>query len=45
MEKRGKFTQCWVDGETVTLLSDLLIGKAPLEDFSPDSLGRTACER
>ncbi len=45
VEKRGKFTQCWVDGETVTLLADLLTGKVPIEGFSQASLPRVAGER
>ncbi len=27
VQKKGKFTQCWVDGETVARLEDLLAGR------------------
>jgi DNA-binding transcriptional ArsR family regulator len=29
--KKGKYTECWVDGETVTLLADLLTGRTNIE--------------
>jgi ArsR family transcriptional regulator, arsenate/arsenite/antimonite-responsive transcriptional repressor len=45
VEKRGKFTRCRVDGETVTLLANLLTGKVPIEGFSRESLPRAAGER
>jgi len=35
VEKRGKYTECWVDGEAVRLLADLLIGRV---------LGPNLCE-
>jgi len=34
VEKRGKYTECWVDGDTVQLLSDLLVGRVAVEDVS-----------
>ena len=36
VQKKGKFTQCWVDGETVALLSDLLTGRFSIEAFTED---------
>jgi DNA-binding transcriptional ArsR family regulator len=37
VQKKGKFTQCWVDGETVTMLQDLLAGRFPIE-VSPEEI-------
>lgn len=34
MEKKGKFTQCWVDMEVVTLLADLLTRRLPVEGIA-----------
>jgi DNA-binding transcriptional ArsR family regulator len=45
VEKRGKFTQCWVDGATVTLLAELLTGKVSIKDFSRDSMPTAAGRR
>ena len=28
--KKGRYTECWIDGETVTLLADLLLGRRSL---------------
>ena len=32
--KKGRYTECWVDGETVTLMADLLIGRRSIEGLS-----------
>jgi len=45
VEKKGKYTECWVDGDTVTLLADLLTGRLPLEGYCEDLLPRAACEK
>ncbi|MEJ2716567.1 MAG: helix-turn-helix domain-containing protein [Deltaproteobacteria bacterium] len=45
VQKRGKFTQCWVDGEAVRLLSDLLTGGLAIEDPSEESLFKAAREK
>jgi ArsR family transcriptional regulator len=43
--KRGKFTECWVDGETVTMLADLLTGRRSAVDRCEDATCSAACER
>jgi DNA-binding transcriptional ArsR family regulator len=43
--KKGKYTECWVDGETVTLLADLLTGRVIIEDYCEDLSLKAACER
>lgn len=42
VEKRGKYTECWVDGEAVRLLADLLVGRLPVEGLSEVPLLRAA---
>jgi DNA-binding transcriptional ArsR family regulator len=42
VQKKGKFTQCWVDGETVALLSDLLAGRFSIEAFTEDTALKAA---
>lgn len=39
--KKGKYTECWVDGETVTVLAHLLTGQCSIENPC-DDLPRTA---
>jgi len=43
--KKGKYTECWVDAETVTVLADLLTGRFPVREDCDDLPRRTACER
>ncbi len=43
--KKGKYTECWVDGEAVTLLADLLVGRLPVEGLSERPPTRLAAER
>jgi DNA-binding transcriptional ArsR family regulator len=43
--KKGRYTECWVDGGTVTLLADLLIGRLSLEGRCGDLPARTPCEK
>jgi DNA-binding transcriptional ArsR family regulator len=43
--KKGRHTECWVDGETVTLLADLLTGRMSVEVHCEDVSGRAACEQ
>jgi ArsR family transcriptional regulator len=45
VERKGRRTACWVDGETVTLLADLLMGRASLEDQCEEAPLKTACEK
>jgi len=45
VEKRGRFTECWVDGDTVQLLADLLVGRLSIEGLSQDSLPVAAGEK
>ncbi len=33
VQKKGKFTQCWVDSATVNLLADLLGGRLPIDEL------------
>ena len=42
VQKKGKFTECWVDGETVALLTDLLAGRLHIEALGGDSLLKAA---
>ena len=42
VEKKGKYTECWVDGETVRSLADLLTGRFSIEGLSEDSQLRVA---
>lgn len=41
VEKRGKYTECWVDGDTVRLLADLLVGRVAVEDVSDAMTARS----
>ena len=45
VQKKGKFTECWVDGEAVSLLADLLTGRLSIESLSQDSLPVAAGEK
>ena len=45
VERKGKYTECWVDGETVRSLADLLTGRFSIEGLSEDSLLRVAGRR
>jgi ArsR family transcriptional regulator, arsenate/arsenite/antimonite-responsive transcriptional repressor len=45
VQKKGKFTQCWVDGETVALLSDLLTGRFSIEAFTEDTALKAAGQK
>ena len=45
VQKKGKFTQCWVDRETVRLLADLLTGHLSIEEMGEDSLVKAASEK
>ena len=42
VEKKGRYTECWVDGETVRLLADLLTGRFSIEGLSESSQLRVA---
>ena len=42
VERKGKYTECWVDGETVRSLADLLTGRFFIEGLSEDSQLRVA---
>jgi ArsR family transcriptional regulator, arsenate/arsenite/antimonite-responsive transcriptional repressor len=41
--KKGRHTECWVDGETVKLLADLLTGRLSIEGYCEDLPTRAAC--
>jgi DNA-binding transcriptional ArsR family regulator len=43
--KKGRYTQCWVDGEAVRLLADLLVGRFPGEDLSEAPLPKATAQR
>jgi DNA-binding transcriptional ArsR family regulator len=43
--KKGKYTECWVDGETVTLLADLLTGRLAVEGCCEQLTPQVACEK
>lgn len=43
--KKGRYTECWVDGEAVTLLADLLIGRMSIEDHCEDFPQSAASEK
>jgi ArsR family transcriptional regulator len=45
VRKKGKFTECWVDGETVRLLADLLTGALSIEALSEDSSFKAVAEK
>jgi DNA-binding transcriptional ArsR family regulator len=45
VQKKGKFTQCWVDRDAVSLLADLLTGRLSIESLSQDSLPIAAGEK
>ncbi len=45
VQKKGKFTQCWVDGETVTVLTDLLSGRFSIEVLTEDTVRKAAGEK
>jgi ArsR family transcriptional regulator len=41
--KKGRRTECWVDGETVTLLADILMGRTSMGTCCEESQPRKAC--
>ncbi|MGB6064826.1 MAG: metalloregulator ArsR/SmtB family transcription factor [Desulfomonilaceae bacterium] len=43
--KKGRFTECWVDGETVTLLADLLVGRLSIEGHCENLPQGAVCEK
>jgi ArsR family transcriptional regulator, arsenate/arsenite/antimonite-responsive transcriptional repressor len=43
--KKGRYTECWVDGETVTLLADLLTGRMSVNGNCESLPQRTASEK
>jgi DNA-binding transcriptional ArsR family regulator len=45
VEKKGRFTQCWVDSEAVALLSNLITGRVSLSDTAEESVLRAAGEK
>jgi len=45
VEKEGKYTECWVDGDTVQLLADLLVGRLAVEDASGAPAATRAANR
>jgi len=44
VQKKGRFTQCWVDSATVNLLADLLGGRLPIEELGAGFLQRLAVQ-
>lgn len=45
MEKKGKFTECWVDMEVVTVLADLLTRRLSVEGFADEPPLKEAAHR
>jgi ArsR family transcriptional regulator, arsenate/arsenite/antimonite-responsive transcriptional repressor len=45
VQKQGRYSQCWVDGETVQVLADLLTGRLAIEDPSEHTQLRPAAEK
>ncbi len=45
VEKKGKFTQCWVDEETVAAMSDLLTGRSCITTSSADNIPNAAGQK
>jgi DNA-binding transcriptional ArsR family regulator len=45
VQKKGRYTQCWVDSETVRILTDLLTGQVSAEDSFEDTQLRSALEK
>lgn len=45
VEKKGKFTECWVDVETVTRVVNLLSGRFSKENECNECLPGAVCER
>jgi DNA-binding transcriptional ArsR family regulator len=43
--KKGRYTECWVDGETVTRLANLLTGRRSIEGHCEDLPVKAACEK
>ncbi len=43
--KRGRYTECWVDGETVMLLADLLVGRLSIEGHCENLPPGAVCEK
>lgn len=43
--KKGRYTECWVDGETVTLLADLLTGRSSIEGHCEDLPPGAVCQK
>ncbi len=45
VEKKGRYTECWVDGDTVQLLADLLVGRIAIDDVNRMPSTRAAANR
>jgi DNA-binding transcriptional ArsR family regulator len=45
VQKKGRYTQCWVDGETVQALTNLLTGRQTVEDSSEHAQVGPAAEK
>ncbi len=45
VQKKGKFTQCWVDGETVAMLADLLTGRTSIKALPEETALKAVGEK
>ena len=42
VQKKGKFTQCWIDGKAVAVMADLLTGRFSIPTSSEDKMPKAA---
>jgi len=45
VEKKGKYTECWVDGHTAQMLADLLFGRVAIKGVSDTTAEDGMCSR
>ena len=45
VQKKGKFTECWVDGETVAVMADLLTGRFSIPTLNEDNVPKAADQK
>jgi DNA-binding transcriptional ArsR family regulator len=45
VQKKGKFTQCWIDGEAVAVMADLLTGRFAIPTLTEDNVPKAAGQK
>lgn len=45
VKKKGKYTECWVDGQTLLRLAELITGRMSIDDYCGESPRIAACQK